>query len=69
VEEALEMHTSAAAKAAGLEGLVGSLTPGKNADLVLLSRDPLRCPPEALKDIRVRMTMIGGEVVWSAENG
>jgi predicted amidohydrolase YtcJ len=32
--------------------------------MVILSADPLRSPPEKIKDIRVEMTIIGGGVAW-----
>ena len=37
------------------------------ADLVLLDRDPLSCPPEELKDIRVVETIKDGETVYKNE--
>ena len=43
-----------------------SLSPGQLADIAVLSEDPRQVPPERLKDIRVEMTIIGGEVVWEA---
>ena len=63
---ALEMHTKAAAYAAFDEKDKGSIQEGKLADFALLSADPTRVPPEEIKDIEVRMTMLGGEVVWRA---
>ena len=36
-------------------------------DLVLLDRDPLSCPPEELKDIRVVETIKDGETVYKNE--
>ena len=42
----------------------GSLTPGKLADLVVLSDDLFRLPPEAVKDVHVELTMVGGEVIF-----
>ena len=36
------------------------------AGMVLLSDDPTKTPPEQIKDIKVEMTIIGGEVVWEA---
>ena len=35
----------------------------KLADIIVLSEDPTRVPPERIKDIKVEMTIIGGEVV------
>jgi predicted amidohydrolase YtcJ len=61
---ALYMYTVAAAKASGEDTIKGSITPGKLADMVLLSEDPLKADPERLKDIKVHMTIIGGKIVW-----
>ena len=65
-EQALALYTINAAYASFEEGVKGSITPGKLADIVVLSNDPTRLPPEQIKDIRVEMTIIGGKVVWEA---
>jgi predicted amidohydrolase YtcJ len=62
--QALAMYTTNAAYASFEEDVKGSITAGKLADMVVLSADPLKSSPEKLKDIRVEMTVIGGEVVW-----
>ncbi len=62
--EALAMYTIGGAQASYEENSKGSLTPGKLADMVLLSDDPTKMSPERLKDIKVEMTIIGGKVVW-----
>jgi len=41
----------------------GTLLPGYFADLVVLDRDPLECPPEELGEIEVVATMLGGRWV------
>jgi len=64
VQEALEMHTRAAAYAAFEEKERGALIPGMLADIALLSADPTAVEPDAIRDIRVRMTVIGGKVAW-----
>jgi ABC-type branched-subunit amino acid transport system substrate-binding protein len=46
------------------EEFKGSLTPGKWADLVILSGNPLTAPVDDLPGITALMTMIGGEVVF-----
>jgi predicted amidohydrolase YtcJ len=65
-EQALAMYTTNAAYASHEEGIKGSITPGKLADMVLLSDDPTSVEAEAIKDISVEMTVIGGNVVWEA---
>ncbi len=62
--QALAMYTINAAYASFEEDIKGSITPGKLADLVLLSDDPTKTPPAQIKDIKVEMTIIGGKVVW-----
>lgn len=64
VEQALALYTVNAAYASFEEKIKGSISPGKLADIVILSDDPTRIPTEKIKDIKVEMTMIGGEVVW-----
>ena len=65
-QQALAMYTVNAAYASFEEGIKGSIAPGKLADIVVLSDDPLKLPPERLKDIRVEMTIIDGKVEWEA---
>ncbi len=62
--EALALFTDNAARASRAETRRGSIRPGKLADLAVLSGDPTGLPEEAIKDIRVDMTIIDGEVVW-----
>lgn len=64
VSEALMMHTACAAKAAFEEEVKGSIAPGKMADFVVLSGDPRELDSDRLKDIKVDVTIIGGEIVW-----
>ncbi len=64
--QVLAMYTINAAYASFEEGTKGSITQGKLADMVLLSGDPTKSPPEQIKDISVEMTIIGGKVVWEA---
>lgn len=63
-DEALRSYTIDGAFAAFEEDLKGSLTPGKLADIVVLSQDLLKVPDDKLPDTRVEMTIIGGEVVY-----
>jgi predicted amidohydrolase YtcJ len=64
VNQALALYTANAAYASFEEDIKGSISPGKLADIVVLSNDPTRVPPEQINDIKVVMTIIGGEVVW-----
>jgi len=61
---ALESATIRVAYAAFEDDLKGSLTPGKLADIVVLSKDILNVPAEELLDARVDLTIVGGEIVY-----
>jgi len=61
-EEALLSYTAWNAYAAFEEQEKGSLTPGKLADLVVLSKDLLRCAPEEILQTQVLKTIVGGKV-------
>jgi predicted amidohydrolase YtcJ len=63
-QQALAMYTVNAAYASFEEDIKGSISPGRLADIVVMSDDPAQVPPEQIKDIKVEMTIIGGEVVW-----
>jgi predicted amidohydrolase YtcJ len=63
VEEALHATTVAPAWLAGDESRRGKLRPGYLADLVVLSRDPVACPPDELESVQVVATMVGGRWV------
>jgi predicted amidohydrolase YtcJ len=65
-EEALRASTLAPAWLAGDERNRGTLAPGMLADLVVLDRDPLTCPPHELRAVRVLATMLGGRWTYSA---
>jgi hypothetical protein len=64
VEEAVRAYTWGAAYAAGLEDRLGSLAPGKLADLVVLDRDIFACDPSAIAATQVLATMSGGRFVY-----
>ena len=65
-EEALIAHTRSNAFFVFQEGNLGSLAPGKYADLLVLDRDYLTIPADEIKDIKPMMTMVGGKVVYEA---
>ncbi len=66
LETALRAYTVNNAWVAGEEESKGSLEPGKLADLVILDRDPFAVRPAELKDVKVLLTIVGGNVVWDA---
>ena len=60
VEDALLATTVNPAWLARAERRRGRLVPGQLADLVVLDRDPVTCPPDELPDVQVVATMLGG---------
>ena len=67
VEQAVWGFTMGGAYAAGEEDQRGSLTPGKLADLVVLSRDLFRVDPDAILETDVVATFLDGQAVYGAE--
>ncbi|HET7744479.1 MAG TPA: amidohydrolase [Gaiellaceae bacterium] len=63
VEQALLATTVNPARLTGDERRRGKLLPGYLADLVVLTRDPLECPPDELESVEVVATMVGGRWV------
>jgi predicted amidohydrolase YtcJ len=63
-EEALRSYTLNAAYAAFQEDKLGSLTPGKLADIVVLSKDIMTVPEDEILEARVLYTIVGGEVLY-----
>jgi len=65
--EALESYTRNAAYAAFEEQLKGTLTPGKLADVTVLSADILSVPEEQIPKTEVLYTIVGGEVLYARD--
>jgi hypothetical protein len=63
-EEALRAYTLNGAYAAFEEGLKGSITPGKLADITVLSRDIMTCPEEEIRSAEVLYTIVGGKILY-----
>jgi predicted amidohydrolase YtcJ len=66
VEQALAGYTIAAARALGVEDEAGSIEPGRRADLVVLSVNPLTCPPDELAEIGVSRTYLNGDLAFDS---
>jgi predicted amidohydrolase YtcJ len=64
-EQALRSFTLEGAYAAFEEDRKGKLAPGMMADFVVLSDDIVRGDPSRIVKARVKMTVVGGEVVYS----
>jgi predicted amidohydrolase YtcJ len=65
--ESLRAYTIDAAYGAREEDIKGSITPGKLADIVVLSRDILDVPEEEILQTRVLLTIVGGEIVYRSD--
>jgi predicted amidohydrolase YtcJ len=63
-EQALRFYTINNARLMFLEDHIGSLEEGKLADLVLVDRDLLTCPEDAIKDTKVIRTWVDGKLVY-----
>ena len=63
-EQALIAYTRSNAPFLFQEANLGSLAPGKYADLLVLDRDYLKVPADQLKDIKPLATMVGGKFVY-----
>jgi len=66
VPETIEAYTMGSAYAEFQESEKGSITPGKLADMVLLSDDILSIAAEKIRDVKVLKTIVGGKIVWGA---
>ncbi|WP_232676870.1 amidohydrolase [Nocardioides sp. R-C-SC26] len=62
--EALTAYTLGSAYASHQERDRGTIEVGKLADLAVLSDDPAACAPDAIAEIQVLRTFVGGELAW-----
>ena len=69
VAETVDTYTMGSAYAEFQDKEKGSITPGKLADIVLLSDDIFSIDPATIRDVKVLKTIIGGRVVWDASAG
>lgn len=66
VPEAVEAYTMGSAFAEFQESEKGSITPGKLADMALLSDDIFTVDSAKIRDVKVLKTFVGGKLVWDA---
>lgn len=66
VEEAVRAYTVGSAFAESAEGVKGTITPGKLADLVILSSDIFQINPIEIEKVKVMTTILDGRVVYEA---
>jgi predicted amidohydrolase YtcJ len=69
IKEAIEAYTMGSAYAEFQEHEKGSITPGKLADMVLLSDDVLNVDPVKIRDVKVLKTWVGGKLTYDADAG
>jgi hypothetical protein len=62
VEQAIHAWTAGSAFASFDERRKGTISPGMLADFAVLSADPRRVPPDAIKDVQVEITAVGGRL-------
>jgi len=67
VEQMMEATTLNEAYQLRCDDRLGSITVGKEADLVVLEEDITACEPEHIADTKVLYTMVGGERVYISE--
>ncbi len=63
-DEALRSYTINCAYASFQEDILGALTPGKLADITVLSKDIMTVPDEEILDAEVLYTIVGGKVMY-----
>lgn len=64
LHEAISVFTINAARAMGLDALIGSLSVGKSADLVVLDRNPFHSDPHELWNTTIIETIFAGKTVF-----
>lgn len=64
VDEAVRGYTIVPAVAYGQDHMLGSITPGKRADLIVLEKDIYTIDPMEITDTRVDMTIFDGQIVY-----
>lgn len=67
VMEALKAYTTYPAYSTFEEDKIGTIKEGKLADIVVLNENILEINPEKVKDVKVDLTMMNGEIVWNRE--
>jgi predicted amidohydrolase YtcJ len=59
-------YTRNSARAMNLQDSIGSLAPGKRADIILIDRDVLTVSPEQMREAKILWTMVAGKIVYQA---
>jgi predicted amidohydrolase YtcJ len=61
-------YTRNSARAMNLLDSIGTIAPGKRADLILIDRDVLTVSPEEMRDAKVLWTIVAGKTVYRTSN-
>jgi hypothetical protein len=69
LKEAIEAYTMGSAYAEFQDTIKGSITPGKLADMVIISDDLFSIDPVKIRDAKVLKTFVGGKLVYDAGDG
>ena len=64
VQEAIHCYTMGSAYAEFQEKTKGSISPGKLADIIILSKDIFTAAPEDILTTRVDMTIFNGKIIY-----
>ena len=64
MEQAVKAYTKSSAYARFSDDQIGTLEPGKQADLAVLSQDIFSAEPASIGKTKVWMTMVGGKIVF-----
>jgi predicted amidohydrolase YtcJ len=67
-EDMFYAYTRNSARAMNLLDIIGTIAPGKRADLILIDRDVLTVTPEEMRDAQILWTMVAGKIVYQASN-
>ncbi len=67
LEQVLDGYTRNSAYAEFMENRLGTLAPGKLADLIVLSQDLSKIAPSSIGRTKVVLTLVGGKEVWRKE--
>lgn len=67
-EDALRLYTEGSSWFSTENGKKGAIVAGQFADLAVLDRDMMNVPEDELKDLRAVMTVVGGKIVYGADD-
>jgi len=68
VDQAVRAYTLTPAITSGAQNYLGSISPGKLADIVVLDQDIYRIAPHGILDTNIVLTIFDGEIVFSSES-